>query len=329
MIAPMKRRRFIAISAASLASLSGAAYGAAIPAHRWRGVAFGADAEILLRAEDSERARDLIAASLAEVRRLERIFSLYQADSAVSQLNAEGRLMDPPLELVEVLSRAIEISEMTDGAFDVTVQPLWRLYADHFSVVGADARGPAETAIRSVMRLVDYRYLQVGMNEIALTRPSMAVTLNGIAQGYITDCIAGLLRRAGMSNVLVNMGEIRALGRHSIARPWRIGLDRDDTSANAPKKIDLKDGAVATSAGTGFVFDAAGRHHHLFDPVTGKSAKRWRQVSVVANNATTADAFSTAFSALGAASIKRVTQENDIEVQILDHSGSPLRLTKV
>ena len=88
---------------------------------------------ILLAHPDRTAAGQAIAACREEITRLERIFSLYRADSALSQLNRHGRLDDPPLELVELLAFSARVSAATGGAFDVTVQPLWDLYASHFA----------------------------------------------------------------------------------------------------------------------------------------------------------------------------------------------------
>ena len=283
---PLSRRRFITISAAAAGfALSGGNAKAAL--HRWRGSALGADAVILLAHPDATRLTD---AAIAEIRRLEKIFSLYRPDSAVSRLNRDGTLADPPPELVALLAECRHFVEASGGAFDVTVQPLWRLYAEHFARPGADPAGPQDIA--HVLESVDFSAVEVDTARITLRKPGMAVTLNGIAQGYITDRVAGLLRRRGLDNVLVDLGETRALGRHPDGRPWRVGL------ARAGRAVDLVDAAVATSGGYGTTFDGSGRHHHILDPTNGRSAGRYAAVSVTAPRATTADALSTALSVM-------------------------------
>lgn len=299
----LNRRRFIGISAATM-GLVMAPYGAkgalGVQPYRWRGVAMGADAEMSLYHDDIDVAEKLTKACLAEVRRLEKIFSLYRPNSAVSQLNTHGELHNPPIELVDLLSRAATISELTNGAFDITVQSLWRLYHDHFTG-GGDVAGPSEDALRNAMARVNYRAVDVQPDAISFSQPDMAITLNGIAQGYITDAVTNFLRDAGMAHVLVNMGEIRALGSHADGQPWHIGL-----GTNIDEPIELMDRAVATSAGAGMVFPSSENHHHLFDPHTGLSTQRWQQVSVIAPNATLADALSTAFMAMDEPEIRAV-----------------------
>ena len=290
------RRRFVAIAAAA-AGLPFAAIRAGaetVHLHRWSGIALGATAEIVLYDSDAARARRLIARCVAEIDRLEDVFSLYRPESAISRLNRDGRLTAPPLELVALLAEARSYSERTEGAFDATVQPLWRLYAAHFAHPGADPQGPAEAARAETQALVDYRAVQVEPSEVRLARPGMAITLNGIAQGYITDRVATLLQDAGMTDVLLDIGEVRALGRHPDGRPWHVGLRRAAEPEMVVRTVKLTHRAVATSAGIASPFDASGRHHHLFDPATGRPARAARQVSVIAPRATMADALSTA-----------------------------------
>ena len=290
------RRRFVAIAAAAaglpFAALRAGAETAHL--HRWSGIALGAAAEIVLYDPDATRARRLIARCVEEIDRLEDVFSLYRPESAIRRLNRDGRLTAPPLELVALLAEARSYSERTEGIFDVTVQPLWRLYAAHFARPGADPRGPAEAEHARPQSLVDHRAVEVEPAAVRFARPGMAVTLNGIAQGYITDRVATLLQDAGMGDVLLDIGEVRALGRHSDGRPWRVGIRRAAEPEIVARTVTLTDRAVATSAGIASVFEPSGRHHHLFDPATGRPAQAAGQVSVIAPRATMADALSTA-----------------------------------
>ena len=281
------------------AGLAGTASLAAPYLHRWRGQVFGAGATILMHGMDETRARRLTLLCRAEIERLESIFSLYQPYSALARLNAEGRLPNPPGELVALLQRSIRFSDLTGGAFDVTVQPLWRLYAQHFGRADYDPAGPAEAARIRALALVDYSAIDVGNRMIAFTQPGMAITLNGIAQGYITDRIVDLLRGHGVADMYVELGESRARGRHPTGRPWTIGLvDPTNPSRLAPMTLAMGDEAIASSGGYGMRFDPAGHHHHLFDRFSGRSAAYNLGVTVRAPNATTADALSTALSVM-------------------------------
>ena len=209
-------------------------------------------------------------------------------------LNRDGQLNRPPSELVELLKRARAWSEATHGAFDVTVQPLWELYHTHYLASTSDSEGPPEAAVFKARQLVDFRGIDVSSERIEFALPGMAVTLNGIAQGDITDRVTDLLRREGLDNCLIDLGEMSALGNHPGKRPWRVGVKNPYDAGSLLTKIDLTDRAMATSSVTGTVFDAAGHQHHLFNPVTGRPGQGLVSASVVALHAVDADAFSTA-----------------------------------
>ena len=140
----LTRRRFIAITAAAggLPLLPIASARADSRLRVWSGTALGCDATLQIHHPDAATADRLIAASLAEVERLERIMSLYRPDSALSRLNRDGTLENPPFDLVRVLSESRRYGAISGGAFDVTVQPLWDLYAGHFSRPDAVAGRP-------------------------------------------------------------------------------------------------------------------------------------------------------------------------------------------
>lgn len=250
----------------------------------WHGRALGAPATLILHHPDRPAAERLVAACVAELERLEGILSLYRADSALSELNRTGALAAPPPELVAILDDCRRYHAATDGAFDPTVQPLWRLYADHFAA-GGDPVGPPAEALAQAQARVGLDAVHASPDRIAFARPGMALTLNGIAQGWITDRIAERLRAAGVTSTLVDMGEIRGIGPH----PWRVEI------AGTDSVLALTDRAVATSAAAGFAFDAAGRFTHIVDPRSGATPNRAGSLTVIAPTAAAADALSTGF----------------------------------
>jgi thiamine biosynthesis lipoprotein len=299
-IRPRRRvlRLLAATSVAGLAAATGALMGGSSTEnsalHRWQGKALGADSTLLIHHPDVAEANRLIRLALAEIARLEKIYSLKRPDSLLVKLNREHRLENPPSELVALLDRARSWSEISAGAFDITVQPLWELYQNYFSGPDSDPDGPPETQISKIRQLVDYRALDVEPECICLDRPDMAVTLNGIAQGDITDRVAELLRAEGLNNSLIDLGEMRALGAHPQQRPWRVGVWDPYAEDSLLTEINLNDRAIATSSVTGTVFDAAGQQHHLFNPESGRPSRGMISASVVARRAVDADACSTA-----------------------------------
>ncbi|WP_406857063.1 FAD:protein FMN transferase [Alsobacter sp. KACC 23698] len=326
------RRRFIGISAAAagLAVLPlgvKASPGQAGELVIWRGLALGAICSMQIHHTDRAQAERLIRSVELEVRRLERLFSLYDQTSALAQLNRTGFLEAPAPEFVELLTSAQEFSRRTGGAFDVTVQPLWTLYRDHFARDGADPAGPSPKSVREALARVGYEQLLVGPDRVSLRR-GMAVTLNGIAQGFVTDKVVELLRNAGADHSLVDMGESRAIGDHPAGRPWDVAIADPNTPERAAALIPIVDRALATSGPYGFRFDVAGRFNHIFAPSTGGCAQNWASASVVAKNATAADAFSTACCLLTEAQIQDRAGAAGAElVLLIDNNGQAKRIT--
>ena len=290
------RRRVLTIvgATAALPLLGRLAAAEAAAFHTWEGVVLGADARMSLWHADAAKAQRAIQAGLAEIERLEAIFSLSRGDSELSRLNRDGVLADPSPELSLVLNESQRLGELSGGSFDVTVQPLWLLYAGHFRRDPGARVGPAAHDIETARALVDYRAIDMAPRRIAFARPGMGVTLNGIAQGYITDRIADMLRDMGFSQVVAELGEIRVLGQHPDGRPWRVGIKDPREPLRIARTLDAVDRAIATSGGYATPFDTHGKHHHIFDPATGESALRYLDVTIVTDRAMIADALSTA-----------------------------------
>lgn len=327
---PLTRRRFIFISAAgaALAALPPSAWPSAALT-RWRGTALGADAAITLAHADGKEAETLIAAARAEIERLDAIFSLYRPASALSRLNRAGQIANPPFDLLALLAEADRVHRLTDGAFDPTVQPAWSAFADHFSEPLPHGPAPHEEIIEAARARIGWPRVAYEPASVRFAAPAMALTLNGIAQGYVTDRIADLLRAGGLGHVLVEIGELRAVGPRPDGTPWRIALAappgaRD--AAEAPAADDalmaLADRALATSAPLGTTFDAGGSIGHIIDPRTGRPAGRWRQASVLAPTAALADGLSTAFCLMERAQIEAVLAGLDgVSARLVDDTG--------
>lgn len=307
MTGPLSRRRFIRVAASAatlaVAGWTGVRAFAEDPAPlSWRGLVLGNLASIEIRHTDPGKGARLIELARSEIARLEAVLSLYRPDSALSMLNRAGVLRDPPLDLIQVLSDARRFGAISEGAFDVTVQPLWRVYADHFMTGGADPAGPSADSVRRAAEHVDYRELEIEPSVVGLRRPGMAVTLNGIAQGYITDRIADMLRNEGLDHLLVDLGEIRAIGARDGAAPWHVGVESADRGSLVAE-VPLIGQALSTSGSYGFKFDAGGRFHHIFDPRSGACPQRYASVTVVAERSAVADALATACNLVPAATI--------------------------
>ncbi len=290
----MGRRRLLIMAAVlPLAAWRVQQSAQAAPLH-WQGLAMGAPASLVLHhGGHTAGAQTALTATLAELSRLEAMFSLFRADSVLSQLNRAGRVHHAPPEFVALVRAALEMAAASKGVFDPSIQPLWSLYFDHF-VVDGKTRPPAADAVLAARALVDWRAVQLTGSTVTLTRPGMALSLNGVAQGFITDRCSNVLRAHGFNQMLVDMGEPRAMAAKPDGSAWYIGLADPRDPNRALHTLSVLDQAVATSGGYGTRLDAAGSYTHLINPRTGQTAPSEESVTVVAPNATQADGLSTA-----------------------------------
>lgn len=264
------RRRFLSIAAASMVANP---LSAGQTVTRWSGRALGAGASMQLVGVEEARAQRIFAAVEAEVGRLERIFSLYRPDSELERLNATGVLDAPSLDLLEVLSLSDHLHHATNGLFDPSIQAHWQ----------ARALGQNEAAAKAA---VGWDRVSLSSARITLDK-GQALTLNGIAQGFITDKITALLHSQGLRDVMVDMGELKALGQRADGGPWRLGVVTPE--GQMVHRVSLSERALATSAAEGTVL-AGGSH--ILDPA-GRATARGL-VSIAAPNAALADGLSTA-----------------------------------
>jgi thiamine biosynthesis lipoprotein len=297
-----RREILIAAAATGAAALAGpAAAASGNEIRRWRGTAMGARAEIVVALDDSKAAGRLVAKARQEIDRLEAVFSLHRPNSALSRLNREGHIAPAPFELLDVLAVAWELHEVTEGRFDPTIQPLWRVYADSY----AEGHAPEPAAVRHARSLTGLERVAFGAKDIRFGKDGMALTLNGIAQGYITDRVAEMFRSAGLSCV-VSLGEQRALGRRPDSDPWRAAVTAPD--GRMLESVALSDRALATSAPSALRLSTMEGRGHILDPATGETPFPGRIVSVLAKQATIADGLSTAFALMNTDAIRTALQ---------------------
>ena len=322
------RRRFLQIIAASsvsnLAMLrSNAAVGSTF--QRWDGEALGADASISLAGLEPRLVDDLLRACRDEIVRLEEVFSLYSGTSALSRLNAHGSLADPPVELTDLLDACRGIFELSNGGFDPTIQPLWRLYAETYGDPRS-SRAPEAAEIAARLGLIGFRAVSWNHRRVTFGRTGMAMTLNCIAQGAITDRITTMLRQGGATHALVNVGEYSGLGHHPEGRPWQVGIQDPRNADGVVDLVDLVDQCVATSGAYGGRFGESGLNH-IIDPRTGRSPERYLSVSVRHKSATLADGLSTAFSFMSESDIAAVSRHvGGVSAILIRADGTTLRI---
>jgi thiamine biosynthesis lipoprotein len=266
----ISRRRFLTIAAcASLASPAAAA-----DVHEWRGVALGSEVRIALAGTRSREAFRIFPKVERILQQVEAHFSLFR-DSELTRLNRDGRLSYPSSQMLAVCELAGQVHRATGGHFDPSIQPMWQAVA-----LGHD--------VKAARALVNWQRVKVSATEITLA-PRMQLTFNGIAQGHAADCVAGLLRGEGYGSVLIDTGEIAAIGSRPGGGPWTAGIAMPD--GRIVGNTALSDRALATSSPRGTLI--GGGKPHIMDP-RGQEP-RWQLASVSARSAAVADALSTAF----------------------------------
>ncbi|MFV0437231.1 MAG: FAD:protein FMN transferase [Desulfopila sp.] len=247
---------------------------------------------------DIDRCEEAIDATFQRMLALEKELSRHMATSPLHQLNSSGTLPAPGRELLAVLRGSLQLSEETDGAFDVTMLPLLTLYSDS----GEQGATPAPAILRQTRtRTTDYRKLQVSAEEVRLSEPNMAVTLDGIAKGYIVDQGVAALKAEGFGQVFVDAGgDLMVTGAKPDGSPWRIGImnPRKDRPFK-PVAFPVTERAVATSGDYFQAFTPDMRNHHIIDPHTGYSSPELASCTVTAPTAMRADGLATAVMVLG------------------------------
>ncbi len=263
--------------------------------HSRRGWALGSDVTMTVLGVDNATANGALDAAFAELETVERVMSLFRPDSQLCRLNRERSLVRSHPYLLQVLSAATAASQLSDGAFDITVQPLWDLYA----AAQRQGRVPTDDEVAEARQTVDWQAVEVRNDCIQLHPPAIGITLNGIAQGFAADRAVDALRRHGIDHALVNAGEIGTLGAKPNGDRWKVGVQHPREREAFVALAALSGRSLSTSGDYETTFSADFSKNHIFDPRTGHSPRELASVSIAAPTAVQADAFSTAAMVLG------------------------------
>lgn len=280
-------------------------------------LAFGTVVSIRVVHEDQRQAELAIADALQEARKVDALMSIYAPGSQVFQLNQHGRVEHPHAHLLTALTQARDLSRLTAGAFDVTVQPLWNLFSQGVESAAAH---------RQARALVNWRDLALDASRVAFLRPGMAITLNGIAQGYAVDLAREALQARGIRHALIDTGEFSRLGRRADGQDWTLGLRDPRHAQSICQTLRMDDRCVATSGDYAMPFTPDFSRHHIFDPHTGESPPELASVTVLAPSGILADGLSTACMVLGSARALALMGEMDgVDAMLIDKAGKTWR----
>ena len=259
------------------------------------GNAFGTRVSISVVHPDSTTAQRALNAAFAQLELVDQLMSLYRPDSEIRRLNDQRELVRPHPYVCRVLKAAEDMSRQTDGAFDITVQPLWNAYAS----ASQEGQEPDAATLTNALRLISWRDVEVSPSRVRLRRTGSAITLNGIAQGFAADRVLETLRGGGIEHALVDSGEIGALGGKTNQEDWTVGVQHPRQQDAFVCLARLRGRCLSTSGDYETSFRADHREHHIFDPHSGHSPGEFASVTVAAPTATAADALSTAVFVLG------------------------------
>ncbi len=322
----LSRRQFLSITASAGLLLAGGlgvasrSKAQAADSFRESRLVMGSIANLTIISADAQQAQAAIRAAFDRMQGLEAVLSRFREQSQLSQLNTVGWLNDAHPALVEVLTRAVAYGRLTDGAFDVSIEPVHKLYRDQVSL----GKLPTRDEVEAARQHVNYREIEIGASSVRFKQTGMAITLDGIGKGYIIDQGAAVLREYGFDNVLVEIGgDMNALGQPA-ERPWQISIEQPDSAlAQQPLIAHLSSVALATSGDYLNSFTADHRLNHIIDPKSGISPLELASASVVAPTAGDADALATALIVMGKErGLALVDQLENVEALVILKNGA-------
>ena len=280
--------------------------------------ALGTEVSISIAHADPALAEAAIDAAFKELDQVEAVLSIYRPDSQVSRLNETGRIDNPHPFLREVLAASLQLSQRTLGAFDVTIQPLWQTYLDAYR----QERLPVVRELDEARAKIGWRKVEVAEDHIHLALQGMAVTFNGIAQGFALDRIRSVLKNQGIQHALIDVGELGALGRKSADEPWQSGVQHPRQADAFVAVVPLDDRCLATSGDYATTFTRNREHHHILDARTGRSPLELASASILAPTGMLADGLSTASFILGAEQGRKlVNQYENVDALFITKDG--------
>ena len=254
-------------------------------------------------ASDLEMADMAIEAAFSRMSTVAAVLTRFDPQSPVSQLNRNGYLPYMPASLREVLQHALAISKSTDGAFDVSVLPVLN-YVESLTRPVTLTQNERDR-IGQWDRLVNYRQILLGASDVRLTQPGMAITLDGIAKGYVVDQGVAALKASGIEYGLIDAGgDVHAFTGSDSDRHWNVGIVDPHDVSRVAAVVQVRNAALSTSGNYRIFFSADRRLFHILNPRTGYSPTTYSSVTVMADKSVLADGMSTASFSMALAQLK-------------------------
>lgn len=328
---PLAAALFILAAAVAVTAGSRLAHNDAINTVDKSAVLMGTFVNIKVPVTDGLSRADAAAAidkAMDEIRRVERLFSVYMDDSEISRLNRakKGEAVKIEEEAFSLIERSADFSLATDGAFDITVKPL----VDLWSEARRSGKVPSDEEVRSARSRVGFRdlILDRGERTVAFGKDAMALDMGAVAKGYAADMAARTLAENGVRNAIVGCGgDMRCLGVRSPGKGWKVGIRHPRDKGRTFMDIVLSDAAVDTSGDYEKFFIAGGRRFsHIIDPRTGYPAEGAVSATVVSDDSVTSDAFATALCVLGSEGLRRLADTGPGGAIIISYKNGGLSI---
>lgn len=285
----------------------------------------GSRFEITVVAENASEAEKFIDAGVEEIQRIEKLISSWDPESQTSEINRNAGKqpvkVDP--ELFELIQRAVGISRITDGAFDISYASMDRIW----KFDGTMKKMPHEDEIKASVSKVGYKNIVLDPvnSTVFLKEPGMKIGFGGIGKGYAADSAKELLMKKGVSAGIINAsGDMNTWGKQPNGKDWTVAITNPTNKNTAFATLPLKEGAVVTSGDyEKFVKLNGVRYAHIINPKTGYPATGIISVTVFAPKAELADALATSVFVMGKeVGPDRINQLPKIECIIIDEQGN-------
>ena len=282
----------------------------------------GTDVTITVAAQSEAEGAVAIDAAMAEVRRFDRMMSLYKDDSEITRVNlAAGKhpvTVSP--EMIEAVEAAARVSGLTHGAFDVTIGPLVVLWQMRLK----EGKTPTNKEIAHIKPLVNYKNIIINKRKstLFLKYPNMIMDLGGM-KGYIADRVKELIKKRGIDNAIIALaGDIWVLGRREDGKPWRIGVQHPRKPEQTLTVLDLSDKYISTSGDyERYKIVEKKRYHHIIDPRTGKPSTGVISATLIGDLGALIDPLSKAPFILGPEEGLKIVKKAGAEAIIVDEQG--------
>ena len=284
----------------------------------------GSRFEITAISDDKHLALTSIEAAMKEIERIEKLISSWDSLSETSLVNKNAGIKPVKVsrELSNLIGRSMEVSKLTDGAFDVTFASLDRVW----KFDGSMNELPSDELVRASVSKISYLKIirDIESNTVFLSEKDMKIGFGAIGKGYAADKAKEVMKGMGIDNGLVNAGgDLIAWGSQEDGKPWQIGIADPNDKSGAYAWLSVSDMAVVTSGNYEKFVDINGkRYAHIIDPRTGYPATGIRSVTVVCPSAELADALATAVFVLGEIKgLDLINQLNGIECFIINENN--------